>query len=109
MELMIETCKILWRKNVLVVRWEDWLDEVTLSWKTTVYELKNWEIRKYEITPEDFWFKRAKKEEILAEKIEDKIEIAKKIIAWEKVWRYSDLVDLNAKVALKLMWKIWNY
>jgi len=105
MELIAETCRLLWRKNVLVVRWEDWLDEVTLSWKTTVLELKNWNINKYYITPEDFWFKTCELSEILTEKIEDKIEIAKKIIDWEKVGKFSDLVDLNVKVALKLMWK----
>jgi len=105
MELMIETCKILWRKNVLVVSWEDWLDEVTLSWKTKVFELKNWEIKSYFITPEDFWFETCKSDEIFADKIWEKIEIAKKIINLEKIWKYSELVDLNVKVALKLMWK----
>ena len=105
MELMIETCKILWRKNVLVVRWEDWLDEVTLSWKTKVYELKNGVIREYFISPEDFWFKTCKSEEIFADKIWEKIEIAKKIINLENIWKYSELVDLNVKVALKLMGK----
>ena len=103
MELIIETCKILGRKNVLVVRWEDWLDEVTLSWKTKVYELKNWEIKDYYITPEDFGFETCQLQEILTEKIEDKIDIAKKIIDQKKVGRFSDLVDLNVEVALKLM------
>ena len=103
MELIIETCKILERKNVLVVRWEDWLDEVTLSWKTKVFELKNWEIKDYYITPEDFGFETCELQEILTEKIEDKIDIAKKIIDQKKVGRFSDLVDLNVKVALKLM------
>ena len=105
MELMIKTCKILWRKNVLVVRWEDGLDEVTLAWKTKVFELKNWEIKKYTITPEDFSFQTCNANEILAETVEEKIEIAKKIIAGEKVGKYSDLVDLNVKVALKLIKK----
>lgn len=113
MELMVETCKILWRKNVLVVRWEDGLDEVTLSWKTKVFELSphptspkgSGVIRKYFITPEDFWFKTCKSDEIFADKIWEKIEIAKKIINLENIWRYSELVDLNVKVALKLMWK----
>ena len=103
MELIIDTCKILGRKNVLVVRWEDWLDEVTLSWKTKIYELKNWEIKDYYIIPEDFGFVTCELQEILTEKIEDKIEIAKKIIDQKKVGRFSDLVDLNVKVALKLM------
>jgi anthranilate phosphoribosyltransferase len=105
MKLMIDTCKILWRKNVLVVRWYDWLDEVTLSWKTTVYELRNWEIKKYIISPEDFGFQTCESSEIFAEKIDDKIEIAKKILNFETVWKYTKLVDLNVKVALKLMWK----
>ena len=105
MELIIETCKILWRKNVLVVRWYDWLDEVTLSWKTTVFELKNWEIKNYIITPEDFDFKTCESSEIFAEEIDEKIKIAKKIINFKKIGRYNDLVDLNVKVALKLMWK----
>ena len=105
MKLMIDTCKILWRKNVLVVRWYDWLDEVTLSWKTEVYELKNWEIKRYFITPEDFDFQTCESFEIFAEQIDEKIDIAKKILNFEYVWKYSKLVDLNVKVALKLMWK----
>jgi len=112
MELMIETCKILWRKNVLVVRGEDWLDEVTLSWKTKVFELRPHPnplligegiIKEYFITPEDFGFQTCDSSEIFAEKIEEKIEIAKKILNFENVWKYTKLVDLNVKVALKLM------
>ncbi len=105
MELMIETCKILWRKNVLVIRWEDWLDEITLTWKTKIYELKNWKIKNYEITPEDFWYKKVSLEEILEKDINKKIELAKQIIAWEKVWAYSDLVDINLKVVLDFLSK----
>lgn len=103
MELMIETCKILWRKNVLVIRWDDNLDEVTLTWKTKIYELKNSIISKYEIEPEDFGFEKVKLEEILEKDIYKKIKIAKKIITWKKVWSYSDLVDINVKVALKFL------
>jgi len=69
MELMIKTCKILWRKNVLIVRWEDGLDEVTLAWKTKVFELKNGEIKDYFIKPEDFGFQTCNANEILAESI----------------------------------------
>ncbi len=104
-ELMIETCKILWRKNVLIVRGEDWLDEVTLSDKTLVYELKDWKIDKYYITPEDFGLKTVNISEIMAEKIEDKIDIARDIIIWWVENYYNDLVDLNVKVALKMLGK----
>ena len=113
MKLMIDTCKILWRKNVLVVRWYDWLDEVTLSWKTTVYSLTphptspegRGVIKKYEIYPEDFWFETCESSEIFADEIWQKIEIAKKIINLKKIGRYSDLVDLNVEVALRFMGK----
>lgn len=105
MELMIETCKILWRKNVIIVRWQDWLDEVTLTWKTKVYELKNWKIKNYDISPNDFWYDIVKLEEILEKDIEKKIEIAKKIIVWEKVWAYSNLIDINVKVVLDFLLK----
>lgn len=105
MELLIETCKILGRKKVLVVRWEDGLDEVTLSTRTKVYELNGWVIKQYYIEPEDFGLKTCKSEEIYADKISEKIRIAKKIIAWEKIGKYSDLVELNRKVALDLIKK----
>lgn len=105
MELMIETCKILWKMNVIIVRWEDWLDEVTITWKTKVYELKNWSIKSYDINPEDFGFKKVKLDAILEKDINKKIELAKKIIAWENAWAYSDLVDINVKVALNFLSK----
>lgn len=103
MELMIETCKLLWRKNILVVRWDDWLDEVTLSDRTKVFELKNWIIKKYYIKPENFWFNTVKLTEIMSEKIEDKINIAKSIINWENIWEYTNLIDLNISVALNFL------
>jgi anthranilate phosphoribosyltransferase len=103
MGLMIETCKILWRKNVLLVRWEDWLDEITLSWKTKVYELRDWKIKDYYITPEDFWFKKVELQELLEKDIDKKIEIAKKIINDEKIGQYNNLINLNIKVTLDFL------
>lgn len=103
MELMINTCKILWRKNILLVRWEDWLDEVTLSAKTKVFELRDWIIKEYYIWPEDYWFKTTGLSDIMANSIDDKISIARKIISWERVWEYSNLIDLNISVALKFL------
>jgi anthranilate phosphoribosyltransferase len=97
--LIVETLKILGKKKAIVVRGEDWLDEVTLTGKTLVYKLEDWKIEKFYIEPEDFWFKKVKLEEILEKDIDKKILIAKKIIAWENVWPYSDLVNLNVAVA----------
>jgi len=103
MKLMIETCRILWRKNVMVLRWEDWLDEVTLTWETKVLELRDKKIKEYSMNPRDYWFEKCSEEEIMSEKIEDKIRIAKKIIAWVCETKHKDLVDINTKIALNFI------
>ncbi len=102
MELMIKATKLLWRKRIMVVRWDDWLDEVTLSDETKVYELSDGKIKDYKVSPEEFGFKRVLIEEIMAEEIEDKIAIAKAIIAWTSRDAHNDLVELNMKMARRL-------
>ncbi len=54
MELMAETCRLLGKEHVFIVCGEDGLDEVTLSGKTFVVELKQGKIRKFTLTPQDF-------------------------------------------------------
>lgn len=44
-------------KRALVVSGRDHMDEITLSTKTVVSELKDGAVKTYEITPEDFGFK----------------------------------------------------
>ena len=105
MELMIETFKLLWKEKVLVVRWNDWLDEVTLSTETNVFELDNWKITNYEISPEQFWFNRVSLEKFLISDNNKKIEISKNIILWEEKSPYNDLVSLNVKVVKKILIK----
>jgi anthranilate phosphoribosyltransferase len=65
----------------MIVRGEDGLDEVTLTGKTKVLELKNNTIKEYEIRPEDFGFEACNIEDITAEKIEEKIRITKEILS----------------------------
>jgi len=105
MELMIETFKILWKEKVLVVRWNDWLDEVTLSDNTNVYELNNWKIKNYEINPEQFWFNKVSLEKILISNEKDKINISKNIIKWQEKSSYNDLVNLNVEVVKNILIK----
>ncbi len=87
----------------MVVRGDDWLDEVTLSAETKIYELSDWKIKNYKVTPEELGFKRVPIEEIMAEKVEFKIAIAKDIINWTCKDAYNDLVELNMKMAKRLM------
>jgi len=103
MELMIETFRLLWKDKALVVRGEDWLDEVTLSTETNVFELNNGSIKNYSITSEQFWFERVPLENILINDNEQKVNISKNILSWIEKSPYNDLVDLNVDVINKIL------
>ncbi len=103
MELMIETFRLLWKENVLVVRWNDWLDEVTLSDNTKVFELNNKKIIEYEINPEQFWFEKVNLKKILISDNNEKINISRRIIEWKEKSPYNDLVDLNVEVIKQIL------
>ena len=102
MELMIEVCKELWKKRVMIVRWNDGLDEVTLGDYTQVFDLDNGKIRKYSITPEEFLYKKTQTPELSDE---ERIAVSKRIITWTENSSYSDLVDINVKVVRELLLK----
>ena len=54
---MAETLKQLGSDHVLVVHSEDGMDEISVSAKTFIAELKNKEISSYEISSTDFGIK----------------------------------------------------
>ena len=66
-------------------------------------ELKHGEFRRYEITPEQFGFKRCKKEELVGGNPTVNAEIAKKILKGEETGAKADAVLLNAGVGIYLM------
>lgn len=53
-DLMLEASRLLWRDNVLIVRWNDWLDEVSPRTDTTAALLREWKIRKFTIEPGEY-------------------------------------------------------
>lgn len=102
MDLMIEICRELWKKRVMIVRGDDGLDEVTLSNSTQVCDLRDWKISKYTITPEEFWYSRTQIQEL---NDNERISISINIINWQETSNYNDLVDINVKVVHKLLLK----
>lgn len=104
MELMAETCKLLWRESVMIVRWEDGLDEVTLTEKTKVVELKDWNISTYYLSPENFGVESCSFEEIWWWDPDFNINMAKSILKGNCKTRHADLVIVNTALALKLVW-----
>jgi anthranilate phosphoribosyltransferase len=102
MRLIAETCRELGRERVFVVCGEDGLDEVTLCGKTKVVELRDGEIKEYEISSEDFGISNCEFEEIEGGDKDFNLQIVKDIFNGECEDRHLDLVLVNCALALKL-------
>ncbi len=86
-------------KHVLVVHGADGLDEVTTTDKTFVSEVKNSQLKDYQITPEDFGIKRAKFADLLGGSIAENVKIVQEVLAGKKGSR-RDIVLFNSGCAI---------
>ena len=66
-----EVLQKLGSKHVLVVHGEDGMDEISITDKTTVAELKDNQINQYEISPNDFGLKKGSMTDITVENVEE--------------------------------------
>lgn len=105
MRIIAEACKLMGKKNVMVVRGEDGLDEVTLCGKTDVVELRDGKIIEYVLRPADFGIEECSFDEIKGgdESVNKKIAI--QILNGDCETRHADLVYANSALALKLSGK----
>lgn len=85
-EPLAHVLKNLGLKKIMVVYGTDCLDEISISAPTKVCEYKDGKFISYEITPEQFGFKRVKKEELAGGTPEDNA-----AIAWEVLEESQDL------------------
>ncbi|MDD5465697.1 MAG: anthranilate phosphoribosyltransferase [Candidatus Omnitrophica bacterium] len=86
-------------RHVLVVHGADGLDEVTTTDKTFVSEVKNGQLKDYQISPEDFGLKRAKFDDLLGGSIAENVKIVQEVLAGKKGSR-RDIVLFNAGCAI---------
>ena len=93
--------------DAMVVYGQDGLDEISVSAPTTVCEVKDDEIIKYEIKPEDFGFEVASKEDLVGGDSEFNAEITRNILSGEKGPK-RDAVLINSGAALYLAGKVNN-
>jgi anthranilate phosphoribosyltransferase len=98
-EMFAHTLKSLGSLRALVVHGSDGLDEITITGKSRVTELKNGEVKTYTIEPEDFGLTRARPEEIKGGDAKHNAEIVVSVLSGEKSAR-RDIVLLNAAAAL---------
>lgn len=86
-------------KSAMVVYGVDSIDEISLSAPTKVCEFKNDDFKTYEITPEQFGFKRCDKSELVGGTPEENAQILRDILDGAKGAK-RDAVLLNAGAAI---------
>lgn len=78
------------------------LDEISICSKTAVYELKNGEITKYEVSPEDFGFKTADISEIKGGNGKENSKIIREIFEGKIKGAKLDVICMNAGAMIYL-------
>src|SRR6266436_4446606 len=98
-ETLAEALSMLGLHRALVVHGLDGLDEITVTAPTRIAEVREGNVRTYEVTPEEFGIKRARLEDISGGDAEANAAIIRDILAGTKSPR-RDVVLLNAAAAL---------
>ena len=98
-EKMATVLKMLDCQHALVVHGEDGLDEITITGKTFVSELKKGSIKNYEVTPEEFGLPRSKPDSVKGGTAKDNAELLRSILSGKK-GPCRDIVLMNAAAAL---------
>ena len=86
-------------KRGMVVYGQDGMDEISLSAPTTVCEVRNGSFKSYVITPEQFGFKRCKKEDLIGGNPQENAKFVLDILNGAKGPK-TDAVLLNAGAAI---------
>ncbi|MCB9489381.1 MAG: bifunctional anthranilate synthase component II/anthranilate phosphoribosyltransferase [Deltaproteobacteria bacterium] len=95
-----EVLGLMGSKHAMIVHGEDGMDEITLTGKTHVAELKNGEVTEYDIAPEDFGLTRCALADLAGGTPEENVLITRRILDGEEQGPMRDIVLLNAGAAL---------
>lgn len=87
-------------KHSMVVHGDDGLDEFSISSGTTVCEINDGKISKYNVTPESVGLKRGTKADIVGGTADDNAKITRGILSGEITDAKRDIVLLNSGAAL---------
>lgn len=85
--------------HALVIHGEDGLDEITLTGKTFIYEVKEGKTTSYSITPEELGLPRASKEQLKGGTPQDNANLLRSILSGAR-GAQRDIVLANAAAAL---------
>jgi len=96
---MASVLQKLGSRHVMVVHARDGLDEISIGDKTEIAELKDGQIRRYSIQPEDFGLTRKPITEIQANGVQNSLSIIRHILE-DEAGPARDIVCLNAGAAI---------
>ena len=98
-EVLANVLKNLGTKRAFVVHGLDTLDEITITGKTKISELKDKSVKTFYITPEDFGMKSAQLKDIKGGDSKENAAIVREVLEGKKGPR-QDVVLLNSSAAL---------
>ena len=98
-EKLAEALSMLGLRRALVVHGSDGLDEITITGSTRIAEVRDGQVRSYEVTPEEFSLQRATLEDISGGDATTNAALIREVLAGKKSAR-RDVVLLNAAAAL---------
>ncbi len=98
-EKLAEALSLLGVRRAMVVHGNDGLDEITISDKTRIAEVRDGQVRAYEVSPEDFGMQRASLEDISGGDAGMNAGIIRDVLRGKKSAR-RDVVLLNSAAAL---------
>ena len=96
---MATVLKMLGCQHALVVYGEDGLDEITITGKTFIAELKTGVIKNYEISPEECGLTRAKPDSLKGGTAKENADLLRSILSGKK-GAQRDIVLMNAAAAM---------
>ena len=91
--------KNLEMEHVMIVHGSDGLDEITITGRTSIVELKDNNINEFNISPKDFGLNLATLDDIYAKSSEDSLRLVEQAFAGEKS-PVQDMIALNSGAAL---------
>jgi anthranilate phosphoribosyltransferase len=98
-EKLAEALSMLGLRRAMVVHGHDGLDEITTTGPTRIAELRDGMVRTYEVTPEEFGFKRATLGEISGGSASENAKVIREVLNG-RASPSRDIVLLNAAAAL---------
>jgi len=99
LEPIAQSLKNLGSHHVMVVHSNDGLDEISISAPTQVCELKQGEILRYQIEPEQFGLQRAAMDELIVDSAEESLQMVNAVLE-NQPGAARDIVILNSGAAI---------